>query len=161
DVREALTINGTGIGNTGALRSVSGINTWTTGGVALGTLAGSAAIGVDPDPNPSSTNDYFTNDYSLTIPTNISGGSSTVVGTTLAKVGTGQLILPNANTYTGQTQIQQGWITIQDNQSLGAPITGADSTQPVTTVSAGAALHLKPLLAGNNFTLVENLVLAG
>src|SRR5262249_51136292 len=65
---ENLTINGTGINNTGALHSISGINQWrghpVGGGItSIITLAGTdAGIGVDPDPNPSNTYIYFTND---------------------------------------------------------------------------------------------------
>src|SRR5205085_6054691 len=54
---------GTGIGGTGALHSISGINTWS----APVQVDGSAAIGVDPDPNPSNNVNYFTKDYSLTV----------------------------------------------------------------------------------------------
>jgi autotransporter-associated beta strand protein len=148
-----VSINGTGISSGGALRSVSGINTWVAG--TIGLSGNSAAIGVDPDPNPSSTNAYFTNDYSLTVQSDISGGA------TLVKVGTGQLILPNANDYTSQTQIQQGWITIQNNMSLGAFVNGSDPVQPAVVVSSGAALHLKPSAPGVSINLVKNMVLSG
>jgi autotransporter-associated beta strand protein len=154
-----LNIAGTGVGNAGAVHSISGINKWT-GNVSLGNITNStqASVGVDSDPNPSNTSAYFTNDYSLTI----SGAISDGVGRPqLIKTGTGQLILPTGNTYTGGTSIQQGWITIENNQSLGGFIPGLpDTQQPVTTVLTGAALHLKAL-AGNSLNVVENLVLAG
>jgi autotransporter-associated beta strand protein len=150
-IATGLTLAGSGIGNTGALHSISGINVWT-GGI---TLLGSAAIGVEPDPNQSSDNSYFTHDYSLTVTGNIGLGS-------LQKVDNGQLILPNANNYTGTTTIEQGWITIQNNLSLGGYILSlGDTMQPATTVFAGAALHLKPLVAGANLNVVRNFVLAG
>src|SRR5207253_6985372 len=109
-VPEVITLQGTGIANTGAMHSISGINTWT-GPV---TLSGTAAVGVDPDPNPTNSKDYFTNDYSLTVTGDIS--SIFVFGGNLAKVDGGQLILPNPKSYTGTTDIQQGWITIRDEQ---------------------------------------------
>ncbi len=153
-VANTLSISGLGFGGMGgALRSVSGINTYT-GAI---TLTGAAtAIGVDPDPNPTPSNSYFTNDYSLTV----TGGINGTV--TFDKVGTGQLILPNANSYTAPTNIQQGWITIQDPGALGPRIAGkGDDAQFVTTVFNGAALHVKPLTAGGSINLTNNLILAG
>src|SRR5262249_39389104 len=128
-ITENLTLNGTGVGGTGALHSISGINQWLSP-IALATEAG---IGVDPDPNASNTNLYFTNDYSLTVSGNISG----VRSSKLHKEDAGQLILPNANTYLGDTEIEQGWITVQNNMSLGGYVFGSDTIQPVTTVDNG------------------------
>jgi large repetitive protein len=118
----------------GALDSVSGINTWAGSISLVSEILGSFivpntdAIGVEPDPNASSNNNYFANDFSLTITGGIFGGggiptANGIIGasTTFAKVGFGQLILPTANTYTGPTDIQQGWVTIENNQSLGVP----------------------------------------
>jgi len=145
-----LNLTGTGANNTGALLSVSGINIWS-GNVQLNGAV--CSIGVAPDPNTISPapgynpSQYFTNDYSLTV----TGGSILGVNaTTFAKVGTGQLILPTANSYDGPTDIQQGWITIQNNNSLGQPLVGVgDTAQPSTTVEAGAALHIRPLTAAS------------
>src|SRR5439155_640693 len=67
-------------------------------------------------------------------------------GAVFHKEDGGHLILPYANTYTGPTQVEQGWVTIQNDESLGAFIYGSDTIQPPTTVSAGASLHLKPLV---------------
>jgi autotransporter-associated beta strand protein len=150
DISENVSITGTGIVNTGALRSLSGINQF----LGTLTLGGTAAIGVEPDPNPTNTKDYFTRDYSLTMIGNLGGAN-------LRKRGTGQLILPFANTYTGTTDIEEGWITIQNDLSLGAIGIGPDTLQPATTVSAGAALHLLPLVPDRPFNLVKNLVLEG
>jgi autotransporter-associated beta strand protein len=131
----SLSLSGTGVNNVGALDSVTGINTWS-GPI---TLIGSAAIGVNPDPNASNTSAYFTNDYSLTVTGNIGGNS-------LIKVDGGQLILPRANSYGGSTDIRQGWITIQNNGSLGPQVTGVEQyTIQSTTIRTGASLHLLPL----------------
>jgi autotransporter-associated beta strand protein len=159
-VSEALTLNGTGINGTGALRSVNGINVYT-GPITLGTLAPIDAVGVEPDPNPHGDASYFTNDFSLTITGGISGGQNgTPTPTIFAKVGQGQLILPNANTnLNGPVQIEEGWITIQNNQSLGVPVAGVGATdQPAVTVLNGAALHLLP---GGSLTIANRLVLSG
>ena len=133
-VSEPLTIAGRGLANTGALRSVSGINEYRVGI----TLAGSvAAIGVDQDQragHPTPDASYFTADYSLTSTAPISGGRATE----FAKRDAGHLILgPGvrdttgavesvANPYTGTTLIEQGWVTIQNQRSLGADITTVD-----------------------------------
>jgi autotransporter-associated beta strand protein len=155
-----LGMSGTGIGGTGAVHSISGINTWTGGKI---TMAGTAGFGVEPDPHPSDTIAYFTNDYSLTILSQLFAGSSTSAGATLEKEDGGQLILPNANpNFFGPTNIKAGWITIQNAKSLGDFLTNAsDATQQPTTIAAGAALHLKPLTPGANIDLVRNLIVAG
>ena len=142
-----LSIDGLGINATGALRSISGINNY----VAPITIGETAAIGVDGDPNRQTDNSYFYNDWSLT--------TQDLRGGTLVKRGTGHLILPNANTYGGQTLIQEGWVTIRNNQSLGQQ-SGTQTTRPYTEVSAGAALHLLPA-AGQSLNLPYNLILAG
>src|SRR5262249_28075386 len=80
---------------------------------------------------------------------------------TFHKEGTGPLILPYANRYTASTVIEQGWVTVQNNQSLGGTIAGGETIQPGTSVLAGAALHLKAISAGANLNLVENLTLQG
>src|SRR5206468_460052 len=141
-------LSGTGVNNTGALHSISGINQWV-GNITLGGLgAADAGIGVDSEEDngqPSSlTDQYFTNDYSLTVSGDIAG----IRSTTFHKEGHGQLILPNSNTYVGDTIIEQGWITIQNSLSLGQYIPGSDTVQPTTTVLAGAALHLRPMTPG-------------
>ncbi len=153
-VNENLTLAGMGANGLGALYSQSGINTYTAP-IALVTSA--ASIGVAADPHPTASNAYFTNDYSLTTTGKISG----VQWTSFYKVGAGQLILPIANTYLGITDIQQGWVTIRNNQSLGATVPGlTDDVQPGTRVEAGASLHLYPL-AGQSLNIAENLTLSG
>jgi autotransporter-associated beta strand protein len=152
---DSLIINGTGIDNTlitptgpilahsGALHSISGINKWT-GPIALGGSATDASIGVEPDPHQSFDDNYFTHDYSLTVTGVISGGNLT----NFEKFDNGQLILPTPNTYTGLTFINQGWVTVQNDQALGARIPGiGDTVQPPAFVANGAAIHLKPLTA--------------
>jgi autotransporter-associated beta strand protein len=154
-VSQKLFIAGTGVGGVGALYSNTGINIWA-GNI---TLNNTAAIGVDPAPLPSANNSYFTNDFSLTV----SGAIQGPAFDTFEKVGLGDLILPGANTYTGPTLIQAGWVTAQNNQSLGAQIPNRGLTQqPMTTISLGAALHLKPLTAASpGLNLLNNFVING
>jgi fibronectin-binding autotransporter adhesin len=157
-VSKVLSISGDGIASTGALRSVTGINTYV-GAITLNSNI--AGIGVDTDTragHPLADSTYFTNDYSLTVASNIGGGQ----GTTLAKDSTGQLILARANSYLGATNVVAGWITVQDSGALGGTVTGlADTIQPLVTVQAGAAIHLKALSSGTGLTISKNFILSG
>ncbi|MBM4070658.1 MAG: hypothetical protein FJ271_17140 [Planctomycetes bacterium] len=161
-IDENITITGLGFGGVGALQSLSGYNT-CSGDISLtGTLS---AIGVEPDTrigHPTATNSYFNNDstgdYKLTVTGNIGGVSTSA----LSKLGTGHLVLPSANTYQGATNIEEGWITIQNNLSLGTPVANTPPTlQPFTTVENGAALHLNPLTIGSNLNISNNFQLGG
>jgi autotransporter-associated beta strand protein len=175
-VSELLALNGTGFHNTGALHSISGINKYE-GTISLQDFSDDAAIGVEPDPNASANNSYFTHDYSLTVDSVIRddpgdigfGGVLTVVTQsvrgsfpTLNKNDGGQLILTGANTYQGNTFINQGWVTVRNAQALGVGVPGqGDTVQPYIYVHSGAALHLMPDLAGNSYDLHKNLILSG
>jgi autotransporter-associated beta strand protein len=153
-VTESVTLNGAGISGLGALRSVAGINTFA-GQI---TLATPASIGVDADPNQLDTKDYFTQEYALTIP-----GSLNSVGQTLTKTGQGHLKMPTANEFfTGDVEIISGWITIQDEESLGVLPPGVSQNQrPNVSVFPGAALHIKPLNPGESLTIQQNFTIAG
>ena len=203
-ISEPLSIIGRGVNNTGALRSVSGINTYAANIFLNGPVNSQDAIGVDPDtrpghPLPSAA--YFTQDYSLTV--GVTTGVVPLIGNgtifssvtpapnsglgdpigdfvDLVKRGAGHLILPIANVYTGATRVEQGWVTIQNKNSLGrnylpgevpapaaAPLPAFPfqprslTVQPGTFVSAGAAVHVKPLVAGGTLTIAENITLQG
>ncbi len=140
-----ISLNDLGSNAQGALFSLDGINTYA-GQVILATISPPSplapngdAIGVAPPavstgaPNnydiPSSGY-YDSNgnsaalDDSLTV-NSISGGISDL-GTVnpgsyakLNKLGRGQLILPNANTYLGPTDIEMGWVTIGSDDAPG------------------------------------------
>lgn len=97
------TLNGTGMGNAGAIRSLSGNNNISAANTATGTiaLATASSIGVDSG--------------TLTIRKVISGSGS------LTKVGAGTLVLngtysdnttPYANTFTGATAISAGILSL-------------------------------------------------
>ena len=127
-------------------------------------------IGVNPDPNTTPDSTYLTNDYSLTITSNIVSTVQYPNYQTLHKVGGGNLILPNPNAkFFGNFSIDRGWVTIQDSNSLGAHVTTyntpfgvkgiGDTQQPTVTVQNGAALHLDPI--SGNISVPQNMVLAG
>ncbi len=226
NVDQFLSIRGTGpaapspYAQTGALRSVSGINIWS-GPIRLlnetvnGTLTPvKDSIGVAADPNSSSDFNYFYNDYSLTVIGTIfsadaaastapagdivlaagivipqdyySVPATPIYETTFEKDDYGQLILSGSNTYEGPTDIHKGWITVENNTSLGQEVFGVgqsrqvsvagytieetdptqdfglgQSVQPYTTVEAGASLQIRSPQPGVNLTLPNNLNLAG
>lgn len=92
---ELLTLNGSGVGGNGALRSVSGTTSWA--GVI--TLASNATVRVD-GANPSTDK--------LTLSGEIAGAAD------LTKTGTGTLVYAGSapNTYTGQTTVSTGQLTL-------------------------------------------------
>jgi len=164
-VSKSIFLRELGINNAGALRSVSGLNQ-QTGNVTIGAPgAFTGSIGVDPDTragHPTADNSYFTHDYRLAIttPDGLDSGNNTK----FVKVGTGQLVLPVANTQlNGPIEIWNGWVTIQNNESFGRAVvdlTKGDTAQPnFVTVRGGAAVHLLPLVG--DLTLANRLVLAG
>ncbi len=164
-VNKQLQLNGRGINNSGALRSISGRNEWI-GTINIGSGTPFAAIGVDPDSrpgHPTADFSYRIYDYGLTIP-----GANTISSSPnepFIKVGAGHLQLPTQQTsIQGPTNIEQGWITIGQNDSLGPRIvlsSAGDTAQPnVVTVYAGAALHLLPT-SGSIDLANRRLILSG
>mgnify|MGYP005837221185 CR=1 FL=1 len=152
-VANNLSITGNGLNNTGALRSISGINRWT-GNINTGEGGGSIGVEMDNRPgHPTAGADYFTYDYSLTV-------TGTISGSSLTKLRPGHLILPTGNTYSGNTNIQQGWITIQNSSSLGNFASNIPITQrPNVVISSGAALHIRGGVSG--MTESHNYIISG
>lgn len=133
---EALTLNGTGIAGAGALRSISGTNSWN-GAITLAsdtqinTDAGTLTIGANVDGAAKN----------LTI----SGAADTlingVIGTTtgaLNKLGAGNLTLVGSNTYTGATNVNAGTLLISASERI--------NDASALAVASGATFNL------NNFT---------
>ena len=69
--------------------------------------------------------------------------------TIITKAGSGTLLLSANNTYTGQTNINAGIISITDNNSLG-------TTDGATIVADGASLSIS-----NDITSAENITISG
>lgn len=124
------TLSGTGIGSTGALRSISGNNRITgsgTGGISLSTS--STGIGVDAG--------------SLTIQTVVKGTGG------LTKVGSGTLTLTNAsNSYAGATLVSGGTLAVNGSLTLtsgitvgtGATLQGSGSINSSVTIQNGGVM---------------------
>ena len=112
-------MNGTGLSSNGALRSISGANTY--GGVI--TLVSNSSIGVDAN--------------SLGITQGITDGASTF---SLTKVGAGTLTLSGANTYDGATTISNGTLALGGS--------GTVTTSPTISVASGATFDLTSKSSG-------------
>lgn len=127
-----ISLDGTGIGNTGALRSVNqGVHV-VSSQVILGI---SPAIGVDADTRLRLTG---------LVASNSSSG--------LTKVGLGELRLSGANSYPGSTTVSAGVLLVSNSSSLGAGPAG-------TLVLDGATLEV--VSGTTNETYNEALTLIG
>lgn len=130
---ESITLNGSGIGNTGALRNISGNN--TLGGT--NTLATSSRINSDAGVLTLS-GPVTASNRNLTVggsgDTTISGAITIGTGT-LTKDGTGTLTLSGSspNTFTGATTIDKGTLSVAKAGALA-------NTTSVTINSGGTLL---------------------
>jgi fibronectin-binding autotransporter adhesin len=105
---EALSIAGTGISSGGALRNVSGTNSYA------GAITQTAATLVNVDAGQLTLSGNIGGGFGLTF----GGAGNTIVSGTIAtgangltKTGAGTLTLSSSNTYTGATAIEQGSVT--------------------------------------------------
>lgn len=135
---ETLNLNGTGVSDTGALRNISGTNSWA-GPIVLGSTSR-----INSDNDTLTINGTVTGTGNLLVggsgDTTINGDIGTGSGT-LTKDGTGTLVLTGNNTFSGATTVDAGVLNIRSNDALGSTLAG-------TTVDAGAALQLQ-----NNITV--------
>ena len=114
-VNERLELMGTGVGSTGALRNVQGLNTWA-GTVAL--LATSTAR-VDQSSDV------------LSITGLISGARAG-----LSMTGPGELLLTANNTYSGMTTVVSGKLTVNGIQPSSSVLVNGGTLQGIGTVGA-------------------------
>jgi len=136
---EALTLSGTGVSTDGALRNLSGSNSWA-GAISLG-----AATRINSDAGTLTLGGAITaTNQNLTVGgagnTTINGAIGTGTGT-LTKDGAGTLTLTGNSTYSGTTAISTGVVNIQHASALGSASSG-------TSVAANAALEIQ-----NNITV--------
>jgi len=114
---EALTLNGTGIAATGALRNLSGNNTY--GGLL--SLGSATRINSDTGSLTLSNEGTITGSYGLTV----GGAGDTFIGSSigtgsLTKDGGGSLTLAGANTYAGDTTVTAGTLRLANTQAIPA-----------------------------------------
>jgi autotransporter-associated beta strand protein len=135
---EAMSLNGTGISNDGALRNISGDNTW--GGTItinstteISSDAGVLTLDVSSGNSITGSNDnlLFDGNGDISVVHPIATGTGT-----LTKSGGGTLTLSGANSYTGATSVSAGVLNIRNNTALGTTAAG-------TTVTSGAALQIQ------------------
>jgi fibronectin-binding autotransporter adhesin len=115
---EALSLNGPGIGSSGALRNISGNNTWggnitISTASSIGSDAGTLTINVPTSISGTNTNLTITGAGNVIIVDPIATGTGT-----LTKQGAGNLVLSAANTYTGLTKISGGVLQYGINAAL-------------------------------------------
>ncbi|WP_313670916.1 autotransporter-associated beta strand repeat-containing protein [Sandarakinorhabdus sp.] len=133
--------------------TLTGVNTYTGGTVVTGTQVrvsqdanlGNAAGGITLNGGTLWTTASFSSARAVTLGTG--GGTARVApgtaltltgvvsGTSLTKIGGGELVLNSANTYAGGTTLTMGRITVGNNAALG---TGALAMADGTTLGAGA-----------------------
>ena len=134
---EALNISivGTGIGGAGALRNISGDNSY----------AGAISLGVDARINSDSGTLTLTSGATISGTYNLTFGgagnviSNGIIGTgsgTLTKDGAGTLTLSATNTYTGITTVTAGKLAVTTDSALGTIAGG-------TIVASGARLDFQ------------------
>lgn len=128
-----ITLNGTGIGGNGALRSISPNNTITGSSITGGgvNLATNSSIGVDEG-------------ASLSIAPIIQGSGN------LTKVGSGTLTLSGVNTFTGSTTIAAGTLEVRGSIAESSSITNEAA---LVFNSASAQSYSNPI--GGSGTLTK------
>ncbi|MEY3480950.1 MAG: hypothetical protein RIQ71_1725, partial [Verrucomicrobiota bacterium] len=145
NLNRAITINSDGIGSSGSLQNASGNNT-NSGAITLGsgsrintdsgtlTLSGGISGGA---------NVLYVGGASNTLVNSvISGGGASQDGTTTSiyKDAAGTLTLSGANTYTGDTRINAGNITVGNGGSLGSGSDVFISSSGSLTVNTNATV---------------------
>jgi autotransporter-associated beta strand protein len=156
---EALTIDGGGASNTGALRNISGDNTWTGNINSSGatTYIGSDSGLLTLSGNISNTNSTWPITFSGSGNILVSGNISGTGNSTVAKRGTGTLTLSGNNTFTGTLSATEGTVSISSIGNVGqASAAGAGTTINI----GGAALNGILLYTGSAATSNKTLNLS-
>lgn len=151
-----LTLNGGGISNAGALRNISGTNTFP----GIVTLVGDTRINSDAGTlnltggTLSGSGTITGSGFGLTIGgagnTSISSIIGTVAGT-LTKDGAGTLTLTAANTYTGSTTVSAGTLFVNGSLAAGSAVSvGVSGTLGGTGTISGPTTILGAHTPGNS-----------
>ena len=141
---ETLSLAGTGVGNNGALRNISGANSFA------GNITLTAATEIQSDAGSLALSGNITAaNFGLTVDGAGNTASSGVIGLGsggLTKNGTGTLTLSGLNTYTGATIINAGTVSVNTlantgtASALGAPTTAANGTIAIGSGATRATL---------------------
>lgn len=133
---EALTIGGGGIVNAGALRVISGSNSWAgpitlTGATRFTVDSGMLTVNAISGTN---TNLVLNGNGDIVVNGVIGTGTGGVNKDTFGVGGAGNVLLAGANTYTGLTSVGSGIMTLTGNRTA--------ASGPITVGSAGNAATL-------------------
>ncbi|MCX5678636.1 MAG: autotransporter-associated beta strand repeat-containing protein [Candidatus Omnitrophica bacterium] len=166
-VAEPITLNGSGISSSGALKSISGTNS-ITGAITL-----ESATRINSNANTLTISGGIVGSgYALTV-----GGAGNVTftaaaiagaGTTVTKDGAGTLTYSAANTYTGLTTINAGTLAygagvdaiVGDVTVSGGTldIAGRSDTVGAVTLTSGTITGTTGVLTGTSYTLESGTV---
>ena len=150
---ETLTLSGTGVGGTGALRNVGGTNTYN----GFVRLAADSRINADTGTtlnitNPGGVNATILNGTAVGRNLTVGGDGNTAINgaigafvNNITKDGAGTLTLAGNNAYAGATAVTSGAVKVTHNSGLSG--TGA-------TVSSNAALQFAQDAGSNNISVV-------
>ena len=142
--RRALTLNGSGIAGTGVLLNVSGNNTY--GGSV--TLQINSSIGANAGTQLTITG-------AVKDPTPTAPQLGAVPAAVLTKVGSGTLVFPNSNPYSGKTVINGGVLNIRNAGSLG---TSGPEVQTVTVMGTIGSFTLTFTVTINGVTATSTTI---
>lgn len=146
---EALTLNGTGVANDGALRSISG-NNGVTGAITLGsaTRINTDGAGMVLSGGISGAGQNVT--FGGAGLTTVSGAIATGTGT-VTKDGSGGLVLQGNNSYTGLTTINAGNLFLVSGMAIAD--TGAVVVNTTGTVTVGFSETIGSIVGAGNVVL--------
>jgi autotransporter-associated beta strand protein len=150
---EALTLNGTGgVGGTGALRNISGNNTFA----GLVTLASDTRINSDAGSlTLSNTGTIGGSGFNLSVGGAGNTAIASVIGTGtggLTKDGTGTLTLSGANTYSGTTTVNAGTVRLAPSlpfTAAGGYVVGSGAGLSVVNPAGTSTLTVPTLSLGS------------
>lgn len=114
---KAITVNGTGVANAGAIRNISGTNS-----IGANVVLGTTNVRINSDSGtltfPTMSGNTFNSIFGGAGSTTVTGAISTTSGG-LTKDGAGTLTLSGVNTFTGATNLIEGTIVANSTDSLG------------------------------------------
>jgi len=154
---ESLSIAGTGVGTNGALRNVSGTNTWTgpislTDPTKFQSEAGELVIsGSIDDGVPSYTQRSTGNGLTVDGPANTTiSGPLKLDGANITKTGAGTLTISGNNTSAGNLNINGGVLQVAANTNLGTSEIDFDGGTLRTTATMALTPITRPIDIGSN-----------